>query len=183
MKAVTKALCACAVLPFAAADAGLARAEQTKIRALPPEADTYVTAEDRLRNFGRSPVLRADGSPQATTYLRFRLENGKRSIVGVTLLLHAHTGDLTGFAVRRVPMNGWRERGLTFRTAPKPSLRYASSKPMRRGAWSAVDVTPFVGDTDEAITLAITTRSPEGVAFGSRESRHRPMLVVRTSKE
>jgi hypothetical protein len=184
VRAVTKALCACAVLPFAAAaDGAQAAAERTKIRAIPPEADTYVSAEEPDRNFGGSRVLRADGSPQATTYLRFRLRGKDRSILGATLILHAHSGDRTGFAVRRVPMNDWRERALTFATAPKPSLRYASAKPVRRGAWSAVDVTTFVGDTDEAVTLAVTTRSPDGVAFRSRESRQRPMLVVRTRKE
>jgi hypothetical protein len=181
--AVRTALCACAVLPFAAAaDAALADA-RTKIRALPPEADTYVTAEDPDRNYGRARVLRADGSPQATTYLRFRLKGRDRSIIGATLLLHTHTANRTGFAVRRVPNNNWLERELTFATAPKPSLRYASSKPVRRGAWSAVDVTAFVADVDEAITLAVTTRSSDGVAFRSRESRHRPTLVIRTVKE
>ena len=48
------------------------------------------------------------------------------------------------YAVRRVEDNEWRERRLTYATAPHPSLRFASSRPVRRGAWSAVDVTSFV---------------------------------------
>jgi hypothetical protein len=184
VKAVTKALCVCAVFPFAAAAQGApAGAERSKIRAIPPDADTYVTAEAPQRNFGRAAILRADGSPQATTFLRFKLQNRNQPLVGATLLVHAHSVGRTGFAVRRVPLNRWRERELTFETAPRPSLRYASSKPVRRGAWSAVDVTPFLSDTDTAITLAITTRSPDGVSFSSRESGKRPMLVVRSAKD
>jgi hypothetical protein len=181
VKVATKALCACAALPFAAAAASASVGEErTKIWALKPEADTYVTAAEPHRNFGGARVLRADGSPQATTYLRFRLGKVKDSIAAVTLLVHAHSGDRAGFAVRRVPLNGWRERRLTYGTAPRPSLRYASSRPVQQGAWSAVDVTPFVGDSDDAITFAITTRSPNGVSFRSRESKQRPMLVVRS---
>jgi hypothetical protein len=151
-----------------------------KIQALKPEADTYVSAAEPDRNFGSATVLRADGAPQATTYLRFRHPILRRNVVGATLLVHAHAGSRTGFEVRRVPQDDWRESRLTYVIAPRPSLRYASSTPVRRGNWSVVDVTPFVSDGDDTITLAITTRSPLGVAFRSRESKQRPMLVVRT---
>jgi hypothetical protein len=173
------------VAPFAAAAGGASAVDRppTRIRVVKPNADTYVTAAEPERNFGRAPVLRADGSPQATTYLRFRHTHLSRRVVGVTLLVHAHAGAQTGFEVRRVPQDDWREGRLTYATAPRPSLRYASSKPVRRGTWSAVDVTPFMADGDDTITLAITTRSPRGVAFRSRESRQRPMLVVRTEAE
>lgn len=184
MTTATRALYVCALLPLAAAGGTSAADEQaTNIRVVKPDADTYVTAAEPDRNFGRARVLRADGSPQATTFLRFRHTHLSRRVVSVTLLLHAHAGARTGFEVRLVPRDDWREGRLTYATAPRPSLRYASSKPLRRGAWSAVDVTPFVGDGGDTISLAITTRSPLGVAFRSRESAQRPMLVVRTEAE
>jgi hypothetical protein len=180
--AATKALCACAVLLLAATAGGAWAGDErgVKIRALKPEADTYVSAAEPNTNFGSAEVLRADGAPQATTYLRFRHPILRRNVVGATLLVHPHVGRRTGFEVRRVPQNDWHEGRLTYVIAPRPSLRYASSTPVRQGSWSVVDVTPFVSDGSDTITLAITTRSSLGVAFRSRESKQRPMLVVRT---
>lgn len=184
MTAATKALCASAALAAAAA-AGSARADPeaaAKLRVPKPEADTYVSAAAPLKNFGRAPVLRADGSPQATAYLRFRHEHLGREPISVTLLLHVSRGAHRGFEVRRVAHDDWRERGLTYVSAPRPSLRYAAAKPVRRHGWSAVDVTSFVAEGDDTLTLAITTRSPHGVTFRSREAKEGPRLVIRTGR-
>jgi hypothetical protein len=170
------------VLPLAATAGGAWAGDDrdTKIRAVVPEADTYVSAAEPARNFGNAPVLRADGMPQATTYLRFRHPSLSRNVVGVTLLVRIHGEGRSGFEVRRVPHDDWSESRLTYASAPRPSLRYASATPVRRWRWRVVDVTPFASDGNDTITLAITTRSPLGVAFRSRESKQRPMLVVRT---
>lgn len=177
-------LVAYVTLASAAAASGAAGApkEPDVIRAFSPHADTYVSAGQPVANFGRSTLLRADAAPQATTFLRFRLKQLSGDIESVTLLLHAQAGARASFEVRRVREDGWRERQLTYANAPRLSLRYASSKPVRRGAWSAVDVTSFVSD-DEDVNLAITTRSRLGVAFASRESKQGPRLVVRTTKK
>jgi hypothetical protein len=180
--AATSALCACTVLAFGAgaASAWGENGRDAKIRGLKPEADTYVSADEPDRNFGGHRVLRAARSPQTTAYLRFRHESLGRALVSVTLLVHVRAGDRARFQVRRVPRDQWREDRLTHATAPRPSLRYASSSPVRGGRWSAVDVTPFLAAGDDTITLAITTRSRRGIVFDSRESKRRPMLVVRT---
>jgi hypothetical protein len=175
--------CAAASAVAAAASAGSAVAiddPTTAIQAFRPEADTYVSANDPDANFGRSRSLRADGSPQATAYLRFRLKKLKGSIASITLLLHAEAGARISYQVRRVNRDEWREQRLTYANAPRLSLRYASSKPVRRGSWSAVDVTSFVTGDESKVSLAITTRSPLGVSFESRETKHGPRLVVRT---
>jgi hypothetical protein len=162
------------------ATAGTQQKPSTDIRAFRPEADTYVSAALPQSNFGQMRVLRADGSPLITSYLRFRIKKLKGEIAGVTLLLHARRGAQTTYQVRRVRADEWREFGLTYENAPRLSLRYASSKPVRRGAWNAVDVTPFIDETDGRVSLAITTTSPLGVVFASRETSHGPRLVVRT---
>jgi hypothetical protein len=175
-----RALCAGAVLGAAVTGGAWAGGEQRpKMRVLKPEADTYVSAAQPDRNFGRALVLRADAAPQATAYLRFRHSSLRAQAAGVTLLVYVRAGDASGFEVRRVPSTDWHEERLTYATAPRPSLQYASSKPGRSRAWSAVDVTPFLSDGEETLTLAITTRSRLGVSFRSRESRQRPVLVVR----
>jgi hypothetical protein len=167
----------------AAGVAGAEAAPSPEIQAFRPEADTYVSAAQPERNFGRLRTLRADSSPETTVYVKFRIKKLKGQITGVTLLLHAQGGARTSYQVRRVLRDEWREARLTYETAPKLSLRYASSKPVRRGAWSAVDVTPFVMNDNERVSLAITTKSALGVVFHSRETNYGPRLVVRTGEE
>jgi hypothetical protein len=153
-----------------------------EFRVYKPVADTYVTAARARVNFGRSPELRVDAAPETAAFLRFRLRPTGAPIASVTLLLHPRS-PARSFAVRRVADNEWRERRLTYTTAPIPSLRYAASRPVRQGDWSAVDVTSFIDPNGgEEISLAITTRGRRAISFGSRESRFGPRLVVRTGE-
>lgn len=170
-------------LAVAATGSAGAQAPLADIRAFSPEADTYVTAARPETNFGSSRLLRADGAPRQTVFLRFKLGKLKGEISSVTLLLHAQAGARASYQVRRVHIDGWRERGLTFENAPRLSLHYVSSRPVRKGIWSAVDVTSFITDDDVVVSLAVTTRSARGVVFESRESTHGPRLVIRTSRE
>jgi hypothetical protein len=150
-------------------------------RVYQPVADTYVTAARARSNFGRSTALRVDSSPETTAFLRFRVKRTTEPIASVTLLLRPASPGRTSYAVRRVAENRWRERRLTYATAPVPSMRYAASRTVRRGVWSAVDVTSFVASSGgEEVSLAITTRGRREISFGSRESRFGPRLVVRT---
>ena len=173
---------ALATVAFTAAAAGAAPTEDgpaAKIRAFKPVADAYVTASRPSTNYGRARTLRVDGAPKASSFLRFELKNLRGKITGVTLLLHPTTAARAGFAVRRVYADEWRERGVTYANAPQPSSRYTAAKAVRRGVWSAIDVTPFVDGGGE-LSLAITTRAAQALTFGSRESTHGPRLVVRT---
>lgn len=151
----------------------------TELRAFKPVADTYVTAARPRANFGHARVLRVDGQPAATTYLRFRVGRLKDDVETVTLLLHASAARAGSYEVRSVDDDDWRERDLTFENQPRRSVRYAASRPVRQGAWSAVDVTAFFADEGD-ISLAITTRGKREVVFHSRESTYGPRLVVRT---
>jgi hypothetical protein len=151
-------------------------------RVYKPVADTYVTAARARANFGRSRTLRVDASPEMTAFVRFRLKRTTALAASVTLLLRPGSPGRARYAVRRVEDSEWRERRLTYATAPHPSLRFASSRPVRRGAWSAVDVTSLIALDDEEVTLAITTHGQE-ISFGSRESRSAPRLVVRADHE
>lgn len=164
----------------ATSGASAAKPPLAQFRVFKPVADTYVTAARPRANFGRSPVLRVDGSPETTAYLRFAPKKLRGKITSVTLLLHSSASGRATYAVRRVDDDKWRERGLTYANAPEHSLRYASSRAVARGVWTAVDVTSFMekGGGD-AVSLALTTRGTHALAFGSRESRYGPRLVVR----
>lgn len=177
------ALATVAVAATAAAGAAPAPSgPAVKIRAFKPVADSYVTAARPRGNYGRARILRVDGAPESTAYLRFDLRKLRGNITSVTLLLHPTTAARRGFAVRPVHENAWHERRLTYANAPRPSPRYTAAKPVRRGVWSAIDVTPFVRGSGE-LSLAVTTRSAQVLSFGSRESTHGPRLVVRTDEE
>jgi hypothetical protein len=178
-------LVTCGTLTLAIAStapAGAAGWRTAEIRAFRPVADTYVSAAQPRRNFGRTTALRADGSPAQTVYLKFRIKQVTGDLDDVTLLLHAQGGARTSYQVRRVRENDWRERRLTYENAPRLSLRYASSKPVRRGAWNAVDVTAFIANEDDDVSLAITTKNARGAVFASRESKRGPRLVLRTDE-
>jgi hypothetical protein len=153
-----------------------------QFRVYKPVADTYVTAAQSRANFGRSRALRVDASPETMTFVRFRLNGTPVPGASVTLLLQPAGSGRARYAVRRVEDNRWRERRVTYATAPGPSMRFISSRPIRQGAWSAVDVTAFVppGGGGEEVTLAITTHGTREISFGSRESKFGPRLVVRT---
>jgi len=177
----TAALTAVATGAVGAAAAPPDRPPQPEIRAFKPTADTYVTAAAPRTNFGHARTLRVDGAPVTTTYVRFELKGLRGDPEGVTLLLHSTAATRTPYQVRSVRYDDWNERRLTYANAPRLSLRYAASRPVRRGRWSAVDVTAFVDGDD--VSLAITTRSPRGVSFGSRESRYGPRLAVQLQGE
>jgi hypothetical protein len=168
------------VAASAVASAAQAASGPPDIRAYKPDADTYVSSSHPRTNFGRAHALRVDGAPETTAFLRFELgrHDGEAEIASMTLLLHPITGGRASYAVRRVYRNDWRERRLTFANAPRRSQRYVSSAPVRRGMWSAVDVTAFVERRDRELSLAITTRATREITFGSRESRYGPRLVV-----
>ena len=177
---LARGIVSAAAVAAAAASSAAAPAqpsEPPEVRAFKPVADTYVSSASPHANFGRARVLRVDRAPETTTYLRFELKNLRGTADGITLLLHSNRGTRTSYEVRRVRSEEWSERELTFENAPRVSLRYASSRVVRRSAWSAVDVTALVGE-DEDVSLAITTRSARTVAFGSRESRYGPRLAV-----
>jgi hypothetical protein len=158
------------------------KAPPPEIRAFKPVADTYVSAVRPRTNFGRARVLRVDGVPERTAYLRFDIGDTRGVIESVTLLLRSQSEARASFAVRGVDNDDWRERRLTYANAPRLSPRYTASKPVRRGVWTAVDVTPFVEDGEAEVSLAVTTRTRRELTFGSRESRYGPRLVIRSEE-
>ncbi len=163
--------------------AAAAPAPQGEIRAFKPVADVHVSSTRPDENFGRALTLRVNGEPKKNAYLRFHLTARKAEIESVTLLLHPSASGRGMFAVRRVSTNAWRERRVTFANAPRSSQHYAMAGPVRRGVWSAIDVTSFVESGERDVGLAITTRAARELSFGSRESAHGPRLVVRYAEE
>jgi hypothetical protein len=145
--------------------------------AFPVQADAYVRKDSPRRNFGRSHRLRADGSPAMRSYLRFDVKGVGGSAQRAVLRVWSARRSVTGFRVRAVPDRRWRERGINYRSAPRPRWLAGSSGPIRRG-WVEVDVTSLIR-RDGPLTLAVTSPSRAAVELASRESRRRaPRLNV-----
>jgi hypothetical protein len=155
-----------------------------RIRAVRAKADAFVTATKRTTNFGRTQELRVDGAPRTRAYLRFNVDLQSGDVEHVSILLWSRTRAHAGYQVRLVE-DRWRERSITFANAPMLSPDYVTSGRLKAGAWKAVDVTPLtdmLSGEDDYVSLALTTMSPKGVEFASRESGlHGPRLIVERS--
>jgi hypothetical protein len=146
-------------------------------RVYTPEADTYVTTAHPNANFGTATILRSDSTPKIRSYLRFRLHSLSGKVVSARLRLWSRTGDLVGYSVHPVTKAGWDELRISSNNGPAAGKPVASSGPFGPETWSGVDVTRLVQGTD-AVSLALTTNSTQNVTFDSRESIHKPQLVV-----
>jgi hypothetical protein len=166
-------------LTLVAAGAASAKDPAPTLQVFSAAADTYVTAARPAVNYGRALTLKASAAPETTTFLRFELKKAASEDATVILLLHARSGQRTAYQVRRVNQEAWAERRLTFANAPKLSSRYTAGKQKRQGSWNAVDVSAFVAGRAR-VSLAVTSRSPKGLVFQSRESKLGPRLVIQT---
>jgi acid phosphatase type 7 len=140
------------------------------IIALRAKADAHVNALGPTSNYGRLPRLRIDASPLVRTFLRFETGKYKGKVERVNLLVYSRTRSAIGFRVRSVAQT-WRERRITYANAPRLSPRWVASGPLSAGSWTAVDVTPLVGDAeDRKIGFALSTATLQSIELASRES-------------
>lgn len=149
-----------------------------RIRAMRPMADAFVSEASRTQNFGHARELKVDSSPTFRAYVLFKVDLRSIDVKQVSLLLYSRTRSRAGYQVRLVGER-WRERRITFANAPELSPGFVPSGPLRAGAWKAVDVTSLVSGDEKGISFALTTVSPKGAEFASRETGlHGPRLVV-----
>ena len=164
------------VVSAALAVLSAAPASASSTRSFAPVADAFVDASRPRANFGGTKTLVIDARPTVRSYLRFRVGGVHGAVVRATLRVSAVSGSSRGFTVRGAG-NRWGERTITYRTAPAISQVSASSGPVKRGAWTSVDVTRLVQANGD-VTLALTTASAQALVLASRNSAMRPELVV-----
>jgi hypothetical protein len=146
------------------------------------EVDAYVSSAHPGANYGSAPALRTDATPRIHTYLRFRLDHLSGRVVRAQLRLWSSTGNLAGFSVHPVSITSWDERAITFRHRPAIGSAVARSGPFGPGSWSSTDVTGLVFGRNE-VSLSVSTRNTQAIAFDSREGIYKPHLVVQTKPE
>jgi hypothetical protein len=92
-----------------------------------PVADAYVRADTPRANYGSRRFLRTDARPVARSYLRFNLRGLTGAVERALLRLHSAGWAINGYRVRVAHGRGWRERRITFRSAPRVGRVVGSS--------------------------------------------------------
>jgi len=145
-----------------------------------PVADAYVDAEKPTTNAGSSLSLRADGSPEMRSYLRFEVAGLSSRVIRARLRLFANTSHSVGYDARGVADNGWEERTITYNDAPPVGGVVASSGSFTSGTWTEVEVTPLISGNG-TVNLAFTTAHSTAMNLASRETgANAPQLIIET---
>jgi hypothetical protein len=148
-----------------------------------PSADAYVSQARPGTNFGAAGQLLTGGDPGIKrSYLRFQLASLSGTVVRATLRLYSKDGGASGYEVRAVGDATWRERTITYRTAPAPGPLVVAIERVTAHTFTSVDVTPLVSRAGEAVNLVVAHSGGSGPRFASRETGElAPQLVVETA--
>ena len=146
-----------------------------------PVADAYVAGDVTTTNYGRSATLKADGSPDYHSYLRFNVNDIVGNITNATLRLYTTSSSATGYQAKRVTDQSWEEGTVTYANAPSLGASIGSSGNFASGTWTSVNVTSLI--TGNGIfDLAVNTSSSTSMNFNSRDAAsNQPQLVIQTS--
>ena len=135
-----------------------------------PVMDAYVNAGSPSTNYGSSSALRADGSPDVHSYIRFDVQGtGGAPISRARLFIYANSSSTSGLDVKAVSDNTWDEYTVTYDNAPALGSVLASSPPVTGGTLIAFDVTSYVTG-EGSINFGVSTAGSTAISLASRES-------------
>jgi hypothetical protein len=143
-----------------------------------PVADATVDSARPEANFGRRRRLRVTAGPRARSLLKFRVSTTS-DVETATLRVFARRPS-RGIRVAFTRRVSWRERAVTWRSAPKSMDVFGSRKAGGRGTWISFDVTTAIGGSGD-YGFVLLSSSGRG-QFASSEARRAraPRLVVET---
>ena len=148
-------------------------------------ADGYVNSVKPTWNYGHSRYLRADGSPDVRTYLRFIVTGAPSGPQRTVLRIrHDWATEFPPFCdeptdclhVTRVHVRSvegpWDEATLTYENAPAVGdvLGVSSDVVRRKDFWAEIDLGTLV-EGDGVYDLALTGSTATNQTFASREGR------------
>lgn len=143
----------------------VAQYETTRV---PAVADTWVSAAQSGRNFGRRNFMTVRGSRESGL-LRFVVP----AVPGwrvTSAKLELNAGRVSGRGVSVYTTGGrWSETGVTWRTAPAGGVRLATSGAYRHGTWVSWDVAAAVPPAGGPVNLRIENPSNTWMGFLARE--------------
>jgi hypothetical protein len=146
-------------------------------RIFAPVADTYARSTEPERNFGAWTTLRTDASPYVGSFLRFDPDGLGAPISRAILRVYANSANTGTIDVRGVASNAWEESTLTYRNMPAVLSVVDSASRFGAGTWLEWDVTPLLRSNDP-VSFGLTSTTITATSLASRESDHRPQLIV-----
>jgi calcineurin-like phosphoesterase family protein len=151
----------------------------TTVFTFAPIADAYISKPKPTSNFGASNMLRLYGGPLGASYLRFEVQNLPGTVVRATLRLYANNPSISGYQVRALTNNVWRESTITYENAPPIGELIISSEPFDARQWTSVDLTSLVrGNDTYSIVLITFNGTPFSLASRDAIPPYRPQLIV-----
>jgi hypothetical protein len=146
-----------------------------------PLADSYVNAGSPTTNTGSLTTLRADGSPDLHSYLRFDVQGLSGTVTRATLRVFANSASSLGCTVSSVDDNTWGESTINYNNAPPLGSALGSSGSFGAGAWISIDVTAYLTGNG-TYNLALTTPSSTAISLASSEAGvNAPQLIIETT--
>ena len=130
-------------------------------------------------NYGTSTALRADGSPNVHSYVRFTVSglNGA-TITRARLLFYMNSGSSSTLNALAVTDNTWGETTINYNNAPAMGSTIAISGTLTSGTWVTLDVTSYVTAAG-TYNFGVITPGSTAVSFAARElGAHAPQLIV-----
>jgi acid phosphatase type 7 len=141
-------------------------------------ADTYVSAAQKGKNFGRARTVVVGTRPRSAAYVRFDLRGVDATVGRAKLRLYVRSATRAGLVVSQASPDDWGESAVTFTSRPATGSRVATvGRRLRRG-WLTINVTGLARRT-YVVDLALTALRGGRVSIASREDgRHAPRLVA-----
>jgi hypothetical protein len=142
-----------------------------------PTADARVSSTEPARNFGKSTELRARvSSPEFFSYFTYTV-TGLSGPATVKLRLYVTDTSPDGGSAFQVTDTSWTETGITYNNRPAlvgPALGSTSATPLNATVEIALGTIPGNG----IYSWALKSASTDTVRYASKETAHKPQLVV-----
>jgi hypothetical protein len=148
---------------------------------LTPTADASLESDSSNANFGKNTTLWVDGSPVRVTYIRFNLATlAGKSVKSAKLQLIVNNYTKGTQTLKLVDNTSWGESTITYKNRPPISGKVLGTlNGGNVGNTKSIDLTSIIAQkAGGAITIAITQTATDGIGYYSRETSHKPRLVV-----
>lgn len=145
-----------------------------------PTDDAWVSGKFKTRTYGTTTQLKADGSPELDTLLKFNVTGtAGKQIKSAKLRLYVTNSSNQGGTLYKLLSNTWSETNVTWNTAPSASTTSLGSLgPVTAGSIVELDLASLItGDGTYGIKINNTSR--DDAIYSSKEATsNRPELVL-----
>ena len=145
-----------------------------------PIADAYVNSGSPTMNYGTATALRADGSPDLHSYLKFTVTGLSGAPTQVILRLFATSTSTTGVTVTGVSDTSWGEKTIIYNNMPAidGSVGGSSGPIKTANTFISINITSLITGSG-TFSIAVTTTNSTAIGMASRETgANSPQLVI-----